>query len=106
MVDWLRKLFDNNERDIHRYRAVVDQINALEPTYEKLSNAELRAKTDELRAHVQSEWAKNMEALERGGVMESERKDRTRKALDDVLDPILPDAFAVVREAARRTLGQ
>src|SRR5438552_10644741 len=106
MADWLRKLFDNNERDIQRYRTVVDQINALEPEIEKLSNAQLREKTDEFRAHVQGEWAQKMEALEREGIFESERKDRTRKALDDVLDPILPEVFAVVREAARRTLGQ
>jgi preprotein translocase subunit SecA len=105
-MKFLRNLFDNNEKDIRKYRAVVDKINALEPEIQKLTNAQLRAKTDEFRAHVQSEWAKRVAALEAGGLLESERKDKTRKALDDVLDAILPQAFAVVREAGRRAIGQ
>jgi preprotein translocase subunit SecA len=106
MAQFLRKLFDSNERDLARYKSVVAKINALEPQYEKMSNAELRAKTDEFRAYVQSEWQKKLEQMEREGVLESERKNRTRKLLDQVLDSILPDAFALVREAAKRTLGQ
>jgi preprotein translocase subunit SecA len=105
-MDWLRKIFDNNERDVQRYRKIVDDVNALEPQIEKLSDAQLRAKTAEFQKRVQEEWAANLAAMERDGVLESERKDRTRKALDDVLDQILPEAFAVVREAGRRTLGQ
>ena len=106
MVAFLRNLWDNNERDIAKYRKVVDQINALEPEIEKLSNEELRAKTDEFRERVQGEWGQKMALLEKDGVLESERKDRTRKALDEVLDAILPEAFAVVRESGKRTLGQ
>jgi len=109
MVAFLRNLFDNNERDIARYRKVVEQINALEPRYERLSNAQLRAKTDEFRHFVQNEWCKRMDALRNDHwdtLSDSDKKDRTRKALDDVLDQILPDAFAVVREASKRTLGQ
>lgn len=106
MTEWLRRLFDNNEREVARYRTVVAKINALEPEFEKLSNAQLRDKTDEFRAYVQSEWQKKLDELERDGVLESERRDKTRKALDEVLDSILPEAFAVVREAAKRTLGQ
>ncbi|MGC8667555.1 MAG: preprotein translocase subunit SecA [Chthonomonadales bacterium] len=106
MVAILRKLFDSNERDIARYRMVVEKINALEPEIQRLTNTQLRDKTDEFRAYVQSEWAKKMAALERDGILESERRDKTRRALDEVLDAILPEAFAVVREAAKRTLGQ
>lgn len=106
MSDFLRRLFDSNERDIQRYRGIVDKINALEPEISKLTNAQLRAKTDEFRQYVQSNWSKKMEALERDGLLESERKDKTRKALDDVLDEILPQVFAVVREAGKRTIGQ
>ena len=106
MVAFLRKLFDSNERDIARYRAIVEKINALEPEIQRLTNTQLRDKTDEFRSYVQSEWAKKMAALERDGILESERRDKTRRALDEVLDPILPEAFAVVREAAKRTLGQ
>lgn len=106
MTAILRRLFDSNERDLARYREVVKRINALEPEISRLSNAQLRDKTDEFRAYVQTEWQKKLDAMERDGVLESERKDRTRKCLDEVLDTILPEAFAVVREAAKRTLGQ
>jgi preprotein translocase subunit SecA len=75
-----RKIFGSaNERRIKSYLPRVAQINALEGELEKLSDAELRARTDELKRQV-AEGA----------------------ALDDVLVP----AFATVREAAKRTLGQ
>ncbi|NLH99869.1 MAG: preprotein translocase subunit SecA [Chthonomonadales bacterium] len=106
MTAFLRRIFDSNEKDIARYRGAVERINALEPQIEKLSNHQLRDRTDELRAHVQREWAAKLEALNRDGVLESERKDKVRRALDQVLDAVLPEAFAIVREAAKRTLGQ
>ena len=69
-----------NERKLRPYRKRVEQINALEPEFEKLSDDELRAKTDEFRKRH----------LEEG----------------ESLDALLPEAFAAVREAAKRTLGQ
>jgi preprotein translocase subunit SecA len=75
-----RKLFgSSNDRRIRQYRARVAAINALEPEIEKLSDDALRARTDELKKELA------------GG-----------KSLDDILVP----AFATVREAAKRTLGQ
>ncbi|MGH6929946.1 MAG: DEAD/DEAH box helicase, partial [Dongiaceae bacterium] len=68
-----------NDRYIKGLQKSVQQINALEPELEKLSDGELRARTD---------WLKE------------------RLAKDETLDDILPDAFATVREAAKRTLGQ
>jgi len=70
---------DSNERELRRLQSVVDKINALEPELEKLSNDELRAKTAEFKAR-----------LEEG----------------DSLDSLLPEVFAAVREAAKRTIGQ
>src|SRR5881409_3845691 len=70
---------DPNQRVIKRFRGTVEQINEMEPAYEALSDAELRAKTDEL-------------------------KDRL--SAGESLDDVLPEAFAAVREAAKRTLGQ
>jgi preprotein translocase subunit SecA len=67
-----------NDRQVKRYQPKVDAINALEPAMAKLSDAELRAKTEEFKA-----------ALKAG------------ESLDDLLVP----AFAVVREASKRTLG-
>jgi len=106
MSAFLRRIFETNERDLARYRKVVERINALEPEIARLSNTQLRDKTDEFRAYVQTEWQRRLDAMERDGVPEFERRDRTRRYLDEVLDSILPEAFAVVREAAKRTLGQ
>jgi len=66
-----------NDRLLKGYQRVVQQINALEPQFEKLDDAALRAKTDELKQ---------------------------RAAGGATLDQLLPEAFAVVREAGKRTL--
>ncbi len=67
-----------NEREIKRLQKIVDRINALEPEVRRLSDAELRARTDEFRQ---------------------------RLAHGETLDDLLVEAFAVVREAARRVLN-
>jgi preprotein translocase subunit SecA len=79
MVKWFSSLIDSNERAVKRLQPLVDDINALEPDFEKLGDAELRAKTDEVKARL-----KNGESL----------------------DEILPEAYAAVREAAKRTIKQ
>jgi preprotein translocase subunit SecA len=79
MVKLFSGLVDSNEKQLKRLEPIVGRINGLEPQFEALSNDELRGKTDEFRAR-----------LEKG----------------ESLDDILPEAFAAVREAARRTLGQ
>ncbi|MGE5620039.1 MAG: preprotein translocase subunit SecA [Sphingomonadaceae bacterium] len=80
MFKFLGKLLgDSNERELSKLRPIVERINALEPEYEKLSVEELRGKTAEFKGR-----------LDRG----------------ETLDDLLPEAFAVVREGAKRTLGQ
>src|SRR3954449_3500627 len=80
---------------------LVTQISALEPEMQKLSDAELRAKTDEFRARVQK---KLTEAA--GDYEDSVRVEELQQvALKDTLQEILPEAFAVVREAGRRVLN-
>ncbi|MCY9514166.1 preprotein translocase subunit SecA [Paenibacillus apiarius] len=79
MLGIVKKIFgDANEREVKRLMKTVELINGMEPEFEKLSDDQLRAKTDEFR-----------ERLEKG----------------DTLDQLLPEAFATVREAAKRTLG-
>ena len=68
-----------NDRFVKKQFKIVEQINALEPDFVKLSDEQLKAKTQEFRAR-----------LENG----------------ETLDDLLPEAFAAVREAAKRTLGQ
>ncbi|TME88168.1 MAG: preprotein translocase subunit SecA [Chloroflexi bacterium] len=75
----LGRIFDSNEAELRRLKKVVVKINALEAGTKALSDDALRARTAEFR-------------------------DRLAKG--ETLDDILPEAFAVVRDAARRTLGQ
>ena len=75
----LKKIFGTkNERELKRLRPLVERINSLEESYRALSDSELKALTPAFR-----------ERLARG----------------EPLDDLLPEAFAAVREAARRTLG-
>ncbi|MCE2656938.1 MAG: preprotein translocase subunit SecA [Rubrivivax sp.] len=75
---FLTSLFGSrNDRLLKTYQRTVEQINALEPRFEKLSDQELRASTDSFKA---------------------------RLAQGESLDDLLPEAFAVVREAGKRTL--
>ena len=80
MLKWLGGLFvDSNDKALKRLLPDVDRINTLEPEFEKLSDSQLRAKTGELKERLNS---------------------------GDSLDDLLPEAFAIVREAAKRTIGQ
>jgi preprotein translocase subunit SecA len=86
---------DPNKKTIDQYSGVARQINALEPQFEALSDEALRAKTDEFRARL-VESVGNAEGLE-------EREQF--RLQQDALEEILPEAFAVVREASKRTIG-
>ncbi len=78
MVGLFKKLLDSNARQIARYQKRVEKINALEPQFRALSDEALRQKKEEFQ-----------ERLARG----------------ETLDDLLPEAFAAVREAGRRTIG-
>jgi preprotein translocase subunit SecA len=86
-----------HERDIKRMMPLVAQINALEPRMQALSDEELAAITPALRARV----AEALGDAEPGEPPHKEYKLRLKEALE----PVLPEAFAAVREAARRTLN-
>lgn len=75
----LKKIFgDPNEKELKQIRVIVDKINSLEKSVENLSSANLAAKTGEFKVRLQK---------------------------GETLDDILPEAFAVVREASKRVLG-
>ncbi len=78
-LSFLSRLFDSNEKEIQKLHVIVLQINALEETIKKLKDEDFPRKTKELKERI-----KNGESL----------------------DSILPEAFALTREAARRTTGQ
>ncbi|RLC36551.1 MAG: preprotein translocase subunit SecA, partial [Candidatus Nealsonbacteria bacterium] len=79
MFDWTKKIFgDPNEKELKKLQPVVEKINSYEPDISKLNDEELKNKTPEFR-----------ERLNKG----------------EALDDILPEVFAVVREAAKRVTG-
>src|SRR6266436_2050427 len=102
-----------NERVIKSLMPRVEAINALEPQMQKLTDDELRAKTDEFRQRVQERLSHVTAAAAPESEGETEDDpDRAKQfekeqyeALQEVLDEILVEAFAVVREAGRRVLN-
>src|SRR5690625_854484 len=79
MVSLLRKFFGSrNDRLLRQYQRIVNQINALESEMQALDDAGLRAKTDEFRRRLEA---------------------------DEALDDLLPEAFAVAREASVRVFN-
>ena len=79
MFGFVQRLLGNNSaREIKKMRTIIDHINSIESDYIKLSDTNLVAKTDEFKR---------------------------RLAKGETLDDILPEAFAVVREASKRVLG-
>ncbi len=77
MLGFLKKLFkDPNEKELEKLEPLVQEINSLEPEIQQLSDAELKARTPEFKERYQS---------------------------GESLDDLLPEAFAVVREAAQRS---
>src|SRR5262245_27118003 len=82
----------------------VEAINALEPDIRKMSDAELRAKTDEFRARVQERLRRVPDEPEADVDRVKQIEDERNQAVKEVLDKILVEAFAVAREAGRRVL--
>ena len=78
MVQILKKMFDTDRQTLKGYGSIADQIENLADKFEKLSDEELQAKTPELKSRI-----------EKG----------------ETLEDILPEAFATVREGAKRVLG-
>jgi len=80
MFKWLTNILDSNEKEIGKLRPLVAEINALEPEFQARSDQELQEFVARLRQELQDG--------------------------DTVLDDVLPEVFAAVREAAVRTIGQ
>ena len=87
----------HNDRELKRLTPKMELITSLEPGISKLSDAELRAKTGEFKAKIK-------EGLKDCDLARLE-KDERRRLETEILEGILPEAFAVVREASKRTTG-
>jgi preprotein translocase subunit SecA len=101
----LRKIFGSrNERLLKQYGAVVRRINSFEPEISRLSDAALRDKTEEFRARIQERLAKLTVAGDGGEETKNKLEQERERLTRDVLEELLPEAFAVVREAGKRVL--
>ncbi len=123
MLKLFKKLTgDPTTRVLEKVQPLLEQINALEPQVQALSEAQMRARTAEFRRRIADETAAARQALaekraeldaetdpDRRLALREEWKERRRalfEAEQQILDEILPEAFALVREAAVRTIGQ
>ncbi|WP_271401638.1 preprotein translocase subunit SecA [Salinicoccus roseus] len=81
----LDKIYDGNKRELKSLRKVADKVEEYKEDFAELSDEQLRAKTDEFKEKL-------------GGAKDEKQQEK-------MLDDILPEAFATVREASKRTLG-
>jgi preprotein translocase subunit SecA len=134
MFKWLG-IVDSNEKALKKLQPMIDDINALEPEYEKLTDDELKAKTqafkdklanatsdaqnrvDTARQELEDAQKRVAEAQdnytrESGELAVKQLQERLEqvekelsKAQNEALDDLIPEAFAAVREASKRTTG-
>ena len=91
---FLKKLFgDPQEKKVRKYKEIVEKINAFEPEVSKASDEDLKNKTFFFKDMIQKEC----EGIE-------DKQERLKKE-KEILDKILPEAFAIVREAGKRVLN-
>ncbi len=94
-MSFFSKLFSNsNQAEITNLQKIVDEINKLEPEFEKKSQEELKQLT--------ANWKQELSSLASSKSLDAE----SSSAIRTHLNTILPQAFAAVREASKRTLGQ
>jgi preprotein translocase subunit SecA len=86
MFKFFSRLFDDNRKTLDKYRVLVEQINTFEPSIKKLSDSKLAAQTKKFK-----------KAIEEGRA--------AGKTDEAILDEVLPEVFATVRETSRRVLG-
>jgi preprotein translocase subunit SecA len=103
-----------NEREMRRFKPMVEEINSLEPQMQQLSDSQLKGKTQEFRQRLlekakayEQDFLELEEQIKEAG--SSAEKDRLKMHLkqmrNEFFADILPEAFACVREAGRRTVN-
>jgi preprotein translocase subunit SecA len=123
MLKLLEKFFGSKrEKDVEALYPIVDEINEFSEEYRSLSDDELRGKTAEFRGRINEQIAEEQERLDELNErlkedIEAEERDQILEEIVDlettiyeqtqeVLNELLPEAFAVVKEAARRHVGK
>ncbi|NQT89993.1 MAG: preprotein translocase subunit SecA [Candidatus Omnitrophica bacterium] len=116
MIKWItNKIFGSqNEKEVKKLTPLLEKVNGFESAVSALSDAELQAKTEEFRTHAkkrEKELSPQIGQLRRqiDEATSQDAKDKSKQKLkslyNSIFDDILPEAFAVVREAAKRIIG-
>jgi preprotein translocase subunit SecA len=109
---FLSRFVDSNDREVRRIQPWVEEANSLEAEFEGLSDDEIRTQFGEIREEVRalaaagepSEDELTHPDLERRRELRRERRKRENEAVQKALDDVLPEVFAMTREAMKRTL--
>jgi len=115
MINFILKkiMGTQNERLVKRLRPLVDQINAFEPAISKLTDVELKAKTGEFRSRISASRKDHADEMAQMDLAykdstSPDEKEKIKRRLRDlknkIFEGVLPEAFAVVREASKRTI--
>jgi preprotein translocase subunit SecA len=112
-MKFLSRFVDSNDRELRRIQPWVDEANALEAEFETQSEEQIRAQMAEIRDEIRalavpeepSEDELHHEDLERRRELTKARRKRENERLQKALDDVLPEVFAMTREAMKRTLG-
>src|SRR5215210_8968670 len=110
---FLSKFVDSNDRELRRIQPLIDEANELEAEIAALSDDEIRARFAQIRDEIReiavpgepTEEELTHPELERRRELEKDRKKRELATVQAALDEVVPDVFAMGREAMRRTLG-
>jgi preprotein translocase subunit SecA len=110
---FLSRFFDTNDRELARIQPLIDEINALEPEYEALSDTEIRERIEVIRSDIRevaepeepSEDELHHPDRERRRDLAKARRKRENERIAAALDGAIPEVFAAGREAMKRTLG-
>jgi preprotein translocase subunit SecA len=109
----LNRFIDSNDREVRKLQPFVAEANALEPEYERMSDEEIRAAFAEIREEIRavavpeepSEDELHHPERERRREFARDRRRRERGKIQRALDEVIPEVFAMTREAMKRTLG-
>ena len=110
---FLSRFVDSNDREVRRIQPWVEEANGLETEFEGLSDDEIRTQFAEIREEIRAIAATGEPSgdelthpdLERRRELRKDRRRRENEALQKALDEVLPEVFAMTREAMKRTLG-
>ena len=121
MLNLIKKIVGTkNDREIKRIRPYVEEISKLEPDYQQLTDEELKAKTDRFKERIAEATGSLNQELDKsrseGATAEPEQREELKNRAEELdkelrqkeseaLEELLPEAFAAVREASRRSIG-